>query len=96
MAAGKAGIAAALLVMAPVIAATTMLLAASGHHRVESRTMDDRGGGGGCDEADLCVRRCVGEMLACEEASGCAATSRRGGRCGGGCESEYLGCIDVC
>ena len=61
-------------------------------------------------EAELqCVRRCTTEMLACAAASGCASSSatvslrrRDGGSgalapCGGvGCESEYLGCIDVC
>ncbi|KAG8078983.1 hypothetical protein GUJ93_ZPchr0007g5051 [Zizania palustris] len=78
-----------LVIMAPVIAATVLPSASGDLRPVESRTTDD-------DEADLCVRRCVGEMLACEEASGCAAAARRGVRCGGGCESEYLGCIDVC
>uniref|UniRef100_A0A0D9V9V6 Uncharacterized protein n=1 Tax=Leersia perrieri TaxID=77586 RepID=A0A0D9V9V6_9ORYZ len=79
--------------MAPVIAAAaTMPPAASGHRAVSPTTA-------GGEEADQCVSRCVGEMQACEAASGCAATlsSRRAGRCGsGGCENEYLGCIDVC
>ncbi|BAS76026.1 Os01g0929901 [Oryza sativa Japonica Group] len=91
MAAGKVGIAAALLVIA-----ATMLPAAASGDRVVAAPASTGGAGGG--EADQCVSRCVGEMQACEAeaASRCAATlSRRGGPCGG-CENEYLGCIDIC
>lgn len=53
-----------------------------------------------------CVGRCTTEMLACAAASGCASATTWGRRRGGGgsgapcsgrgCETEYLGCIDVC
>jgi hypothetical protein len=62
--------------------------------------------GAGEAEELQCVGRCTTEMLACAAASGCASATRWGRRRGGGgigapcsgrgCETEYLGCIDVC
>lgn len=64
--------------------------------------------GDGEAEELQCVGRCTTEMLACAAASGCASATTWGRRRGGGgsrapcsgrargCQTEYLGCIDVC
>ena len=71
----------------------------------------NNGSGREAEAADQCLHGCVGEMLACQQASaGCATVTaamssrrqttsqrQRSVPCGyGGCEDEYLGCIDVC
>ena len=91
--------------VAIVVVILTVLVAPASCRR--ALVAANNGSGREIEAADQCVRGCVGEMLACQQAwAGCAAMSsrrqttsqrQRSVPCGyGGCEDEYLGCIDVC
>ncbi|KAJ1286945.1 hypothetical protein BS78_03G391400 [Paspalum vaginatum] len=47
-------------------------------------------------EAERCVGRCAGERRACEAAASACASGRGEEGSAGGCQTEYLACIDVC
>ncbi|KAI4962545.1 hypothetical protein ZWY2020_027326 [Hordeum vulgare] len=95
--------------VAIVVAILTVLLSPASCRRV--LVAGNNGSGGEIEAPDQCVQGCLGEMLACQQASaGCATVKvamssrrqttsqrQRSVPCGyGGCEDEYLGCIDVC